>query len=161
HVRCQTCARAKTARMADAGAEGYSVTVAQPAVMPTASPIMNSRSRCASRKENAAAKANSRHAPARTCPNRTVAKAQLGVPNPSETAAIAAAVVPDPSLSASVNRKHTASAMGNELEKSVATYDWATRPRAECGSTPLIRSSGREAATNGNASRTCAGALSE
>src|SRR5580700_5653206 len=84
---------ARPATIADAGAEGYSVTVAHPAARPSASAHDTSAAELtAVRKPRVQAKANTRHAPASACPQNNVAYAHIGVARLSARAANAAAL---------------------------------------------------------------------
>src|SRR5580693_9486487 len=105
----QTRARARAATIAAAGVEGYSVTVAHPAVRPRANPQHTSPAELTPpRNFRAQAKANTKHAPASACPQNSVAYAHRGVPSPSASAANAEPLRLLPSCSAIQNRQaHT------------------------------------------------------
>src|SRR5580704_4754274 len=84
HPSFQTKASAIPATIADAGAEGYSVTVAHPAARPRTNPHNRSPvERTSPRKRIAQAKAKTKHAPASACPQNKVVYAHKGVASPS------------------------------------------------------------------------------
>src|SRR2546430_2566404 len=155
-----TTVSAKMATIADAGAAGYSETVAHPAVRPTTKPQNRSRTGswvCCN--IAAAAKAKTKHAPASACPQSNVAHAQTGVARPVAIAPNADALTLLPSRNASRKRQAQAAAVGRETPNTVAIYDRATSPRGEPGLTPAVAKTGLIAATAGRTSSARPGAL--
>src|ERR1700678_944699 len=120
HPSFQTKARARPATIAEAGAEGYSVTVAHPAVRPRANPQSTSLVELKSRRNcRAQANAKTKHAPASACPQNSVEYAHMGVASPSAIAANAEALTLLPNCSAIQNRHAQAAAIGRATAHSV------------------------------------------
>src|SRR5580692_1179236 len=120
HPSFQTKVSARPATIAEAGAEGYSVTVAHPAARPRANPHNRSPvGRTFSRKRIAQAKAKTKHAPASACPQNNVAYAHKGVASPSARAANAEAFTLHPNWSAIQNRQAHAAAVGRATAHTV------------------------------------------
>src|SRR5579864_9011988 len=154
--------RASPANIAEAGAAGYSVTVAQPAASPTASAHKKSpRALLLSLTFNADAKAKIKQAPTSACAQNKLAYAHIGVPTDIASTANAAPLEPPPNRSPRKNKHTAASAAGNATAPPLATYDSATSPRADSGSTPIIRNTGLAPSAKGTARNTNPGALSE
>src|SRR5271169_3431073 len=105
--------RARPAPIAAAGPEGYSVTVAHPAVRPRTSPHNASPVELTPpRNFRAQVKANTKHAPASACPQNKVEYAHMGVARPSASAVNADAPTLLPSCREIQNRQAHAAAMG-------------------------------------------------
>src|SRR5579863_3043994 len=116
-----TRASARAAIIAAAGPEGYSVTVAHPAVKPRTSPQNTSPAELTPpRNFIAQANANTRHAPASACPQNKVEYAHIGVASPSASAANVEPLTLLPNCSAIQNRHAHAAAMGRETANRVA-----------------------------------------
>src|SRR5580692_761049 len=116
----QTRASARAPTIAAAGAEGYSVTVAHPAVRPRTSPQNTSPVELTPpRNFRAQAKANTKHAPASACPQNSVEYAHMGVARPSASAVNADAPTLLPSCSEIQNRHAHAAAIGRATPKTV------------------------------------------
>ena len=104
----------------DAGAAGYSDTVAHPALKPSATPQRKSlRARSLLRSMIPAANANRRHAAASACPQKSVAYAQIGVANAMDSAANAAPPSLLPSFKAIKNKHAQAKAAGRATANKV------------------------------------------
>src|SRR5580692_11824018 len=120
HPSFQTKARARPATITNAGAEGYSVTVAHPAVRPRANPHGRSAPELApGRKCKAQANAKTKHAPASACPQNKVEYAHMGVASPNEREANAEALMLLPSCMAIQNRHAHAAAIGRATAHTV------------------------------------------
>src|SRR5579862_1113993 len=116
----QTRANASPATIAAAGAEGYSETVAHPAVRPRTSPQNISPAELTPpRNFRAQAKANTKHDPASACPQNSVEYAQMGVARPSASAVNADAPTLLPSCSEIQNRHAHAAPMGRATANTV------------------------------------------
>src|ERR1700757_2821633 len=109
--RDQTRDNARNAIRTEAGAAGYSVTVAHPAASPTARAHQNSARPSAS--FTAAAKPKSKQAPTKAWAQNKLAYASIGVATESTIIANAAPVRSDPNRSARKNRHTPANAVGN------------------------------------------------
>src|SRR5215472_11292133 len=135
--RGQACDNANRASMAEAGAAGYSVTVAHPAARPAASAQGKSaRPLVAVRNFTAAVKANTRHAPTSACAQKMAAYAQNGVARHITMAPNPAATGSQPNRRATKNRHTPASAAGNAAVIAVTMYDSRNTPRGDTGATP-------------------------
>src|SRR5580704_820000 len=162
HPSFQTKVSARPATIAEAGAEGYSVTVAHPAARPRANPHNRSPvGRTFSRKRKAQAKAKTKHAPASACPQNNVEYAHIGVASPSARAANAEALPLHPDCSAIQNRHAHAEAIGRATPQTVTQYARSNKPRGDAGSTPRACRIARPIQAVGTASSTSPGALSE
>src|SRR5580692_10756736 len=116
----QTRANARPATIAAAGAEGYSVTVAHPAVRPRTNPQTTSPVELTPpRNFRAQANANTKHAPASACPQNKVEYAHIGVARPSASAVNADAPTLLPSCREIQNRHAHAAAIGRATAKTV------------------------------------------
>src|SRR5580692_1093343 len=116
----QTMASARPATIAEAGADGYSVTVAHPAARPRANPHNTSPvERTFLRKRIAQEKAKTKHAPASACPQNRAEYAHMGVANPRARAANVEALTLLPSCSEIENRHAHAAAIGRATDATV------------------------------------------
>src|SRR5215472_13063489 len=115
----QTRATANSAIIADAGAAGYSVTVAHPAISPATNPHSTSPPAASPFNLRTAANAKSRHAPASACAQKSVAYAHIGDPSPMPSAPKAAALVLAPKRNAIQYRHAHATAVGSATENNV------------------------------------------
>src|SRR5246127_3614841 len=109
--RDQTRDNARKAIRTEAGAAGYSVTVAHPAASPTARAHQNSPRPSAT--FTAAAKAKSKQAATKACAQNKLAYASIGVPTDSTVIANAAPVKSAPNRSATKNRHTPANVVGS------------------------------------------------
>src|SRR5215472_2632214 len=141
--RGQACDSANNPRIAEAGAAGYSVTVAHPAARPVARAHRKSaRAVVLSRSLSAAANAKTKHEPTRACAQNRLAYAQSGVAREVARVPNMAALVLPPNRRARKNKQIPASAVGNAAVHAVTTNESTNSPREDCGSTPIARIAG-------------------